>query len=247
MSSILTYLVFNGLIVLLLEIVILWRGIHKGLYSKYLPFYFYLTAVIGIAVLRWCVFLSRGYGSREYYFTYQITNLLFPPLQLWILWDVYQKLGSANITRFGYGKLGILCGIAVLPIGVGIVPATITFFDKFHTLTLPLQAVFCLAVCVSISRNRQIILGLNERGIILGLSTLLGLQSVNFAYRVFELGDYVISMFFVQFIFIIMLIILASCLWDYHPSQVLDADLVDRRNRIGGVFAQVMKLFLFRR
>lgn len=134
----------------------------------------------------------------------------------------------------------------VLPIALSLNPDG-QFFDRFHSVTLPLQAIFCLIVCVSIGQNHAVRLGQNDRGILLALAILLAFQSVSYAYQVFEVGNRSISYFFVRYTQVITFIILAWHLWDYHPSRSLEKAELNRVAGLDTKFHQVMRSLLLRR
>lgn len=241
------YLVINGALSFALQTMLLVRGVQIGLFRRYVPFYSYLTYVVFIDLFRWLAFFSWGYGTKAYHYAYNIPNLFFPPLQLWILWDLYAKFGSSKKSRFGALWLIIVSTMVSLPIAFNLALGRGTFFDKFHALLLPFQAAFCLIVCICLSKNRSVILGRNDKGIILGLSILLSLQSVNYAYRVFDFGNRFISLFFVQFVYMTTLLVLAWYLWDYHPSRFRDTAVAERVARLEAGFQGLVRGLLFRK
>lgn len=241
------YLVANSAMGFILEIAILWRAISQRFYRRYLPFYLYLTYVVAIAVFRSAVLYTAGYESRTYYYSYHVTTFPFPAFQLWVLWELYRKFGNSKKSRFPSLRLFMISTLAVVPVALSLITARAGFFDKFHALTLPFQVAFCLGVYASIGGNPRVVLGQNEKGILLGLSLLLALQSINYAYRVFEVGNYFISIFLVQFIYNLALIILAWTLWNYRPSQELDPAAAARLAGVNFRFEQLVRLFFFRR
>lgn len=107
----LDYLIWNGLLGLLIVFVILERGISKGLFRRYLSFYLYISYVASISLFRGAVLFTWGYQSDAYYYFYHWTSLFFPAFQIWILWNLFRKFATAKKTGKATLKANyLLCG-----------------------------------------------------------------------------------------------------------------------------------------
>ena len=122
-------------------------------------------------------------------------------------------------------------------------------FHSYHTLTLFLQMCLCLLLCREAIRVREKIdLGLNLKGLLAGLSLLVGCQVMNFMAYQFGGGPAQIFGFFMQFIYFLALIVLAYSLWDYAPLSRLDPayqQQLQRANR--HVYETLKSILLLRR
>ena len=122
-------------------------------------------------------------------------------------------------------------------------------FHSYHTLTLFPQMCLCLLLCREAIRVREKIdLGLNLKGLLAGLSLLIGCQVMNFMAYLFGGGAAQIFGFFMQFIYFLALIVFAYTLWDYAPLSRLDPayqQQLQRTNR--HVYETLKSVLLLRR
>ena len=167
--------------------------------------------------------LTVGRGSTAYHYAFFVPTYLMPILHLWILWDTYRRIIGHAETAIGYSKtywraslrLIMIASVLTMPVILGV--AFLRGGDLF------LQMCLCLLLCREAIRVREKIdLGLNLKGLLAGLSLLIGCQVMNFMAYQFGGGAAQIFGFFMQFIYFLALIVFAYTLWDYAPLSRLD-------------------------
>ncbi len=209
-----------------LLLLILFRAVKGRMLSAYPVFYGYLGFLLMVSLLRRVVALSLGTHSSLYSSVYDLPTYLFPLLHIWILWDLYRRI-------VGYSKIAwrncissiMVVAVLTAPVAWGVFSLKGgRLFYQYHALTLFFQMAVCLQVCREAVRARaKIDLGQNLKGILAGLSLMIGCQAINFISRVFNQSSYLVFWFFVQFVYVMSLILFAYALWDYSPINRVDS------------------------
>ncbi len=223
MSPLIVSVLWIGSDCLLLLILI--RAVKGRMLSAYPVFYGYLGFLLMVSLLRRVVALSLGRESSLYSSVYDLPTFLFPLLQIWILWDLYRRIVGYNKTAWRNCVSSIIV-VAVLtaPVAWGVFSLKGgRLFYQYNALTLFFQMAVCLQVCREAVRAREnIYLGQNVKGILSGLSLMIGCQAINFISLVFNQSSYMVFWFFVQFVYVMSLILFAYALWDYSPIYRVD-------------------------
>ena len=205
--------------------VILIRAVKGRMLSAYPVFYGYLGFGLTVSLVRWVVALSIGTNSPLYRDVYYLPTYVAPLLHIWILWDIYRRIiGDSKISWRNCVRLVIVVAVLTAPVAWGVYSLKGgRLFYPYNALTLFLQMAICLQVCREAVRAREKIdLGQNLKGILSGLSLMIGCQAINFIGRVFNQSSYLVFWFFVQFVYFMALILFAYSLWDYSPIYRVD-------------------------
>jgi len=208
-----------------LLILILIRAVKSKILSAYSVFYGYLGFVLMVSLLRRVVALSLGRNSSLYSAVYDLPTFLFPLLHIWILWDIYRRIiGYSKVSWRNCVSLITVVAVLTAPVAWGVFSLKGgRLFYPYHTLTLFLQMAICLQICREAVRARaKIDLGQNLKGILSGLSLMIGCQAINFIGLVFNQSSHLVFWFFVQFVYSMALIAFAYALWDYAPITRVD-------------------------
>lgn len=204
---------------------ILIRAVKGRMLSAYPVFYGYLGFALTVSLVRRVVALSLGTNAPLYRDVYYLPTYVAPLLQIWILGDLYRRIIGYNKT-FWRNCLNLIIVVAVLtaPVAWGVysLKGGLLFYP-YHALTLFLQMTICLLICREAVRARgKIDLGQNLKGILSGLSLMIGCQAINFIGFVFDQLSAPVFWFSVQFVYVMSLILFAYALWDYSPIYRVD-------------------------
>ena len=234
MSSLVASVLWIGSDCLL--ILILVRAAKGRMFSAYPVFYGYLGFVLMISVVRRVVAVNLGEDSSLYYSVYYRPTYIFPLLQIWILGDIYRRIIGYRKTSWRKSfNFVLMVVLLTAPVAWGVFSLEGgRLFYPYHTLTLFLQMTICLLICREAVRAREKIdLGQNLKGILSGLSLMIGCQAINFISFAFHQSSSVVFWFFVRFIYFVALILFAYELWDYAPIYRVDPSY-QRRLRTAG-------------
>ena len=233
---------------MVLLFLILFRGIRNGILHLYPVFYGYMSFSLTTSLGNLLVVLLFGFTSAQYYYSFHLPNTLIPFLQLWLLWDLYRRsVGYANSSWKDLLRWASLVAVTTAPIAWKVFSMKRGDpFMSYHALTLPLQVVACLLVYRKVYSNNQLDLGRNLKGILLGISIMVALQSINFGRYVFVDSPFQIFGFFVPFIYLMALLIFAYALWDYVPMRRLKPFSQDQFSKVNDQLEQVLKSLLLR-
>jgi len=234
----------------LLLVLILVRAAKNRILRAYPPFYSYLGFLLAVDLARWLVVLSVGTHSSLYRSVYYSTTYVFPLLQIWILWDIHRRIVGYSKTswREVFGSVTMVSVVAAPVVwGVFFLKGG-RFFDLYHVVTLSAQMAICLHICrKAILTREEIDLGQNLKGILSGLSLMIGCQAINFVGRVFAQSSYQVFSFFVQFTYLLALMVFAYALWDYTPISHLDPSYRHRLRKAKRELYQIVRSVLVNR
>ena len=235
----------------LLLVLIFVRGVKSGMLRTYSLFY---GCVVGVSLLvslaRRLVALSFGTRSLQYYYVYDLPTLFAPVLQIWILWDIYRRIIQYRKVSWRDSLSSAMMAIVLT------VPVAWTLFwmsegylyYPYHTLTLFLQMALCLQICrEAVQAREEIDLGQNLKGILLGLSLMVGCQTINFMGLLFSQSSTQVWRFSVQFIYFLALIVFTFTLWDYAPISRFDPSYQHRLKKVRREFFETLKSVLLNR
>ncbi len=249
MSSLIVTVLWIGSDCLLILILI--RAAKGRMLSAYPVFYGYLGFVLMISLVRRVVVVSLGTSASLYYFVYYHPTYIFPLLHIWILGDIYRRI-------IGHGKTSwrknfnfvILVVLLTAPVAWGVfsLEGRLLFYP-YHALTLFLQMTICLLICREAVRAQgKIDLGQNLKGILSGLSLMIGCQAINFIGFVFDQLSAPVFWFSVQFVYFVALILFAYALWDYAPIYRVDPSYGHRLRKAGrGLYEFARSVLVSRR
>lgn len=236
---------------------ILGRAVRNAAFRHYRLFYGYLAFVLVTSLIHLVLIWTIGRASPVYALAYALPTYVMPVWQIWILWEIHRRIIGNTKTHFGYAKtswkepirLTMIAGALTLPVAWGIAwQEGGSLFDQYHTLTLFLQMSLCVLVCREATRaRRELDLGQNLKGILLGLSLIVGCQALNFVTLVFTQAPAQVFWFFVQFIYFTALIVFTYTLWDYAPISRPDPSYQHRLERTNRALYDVLKSALLNR
>ncbi|MCZ6485428.1 MAG: hypothetical protein O6826_07015 [Acidobacteria bacterium] len=223
MSSLIASVLWIGSDLLL--ILILLRAGKSKMFSAYPVFYGYLGFVLAVSLVRSVVALSLGISAPLYRDIYYLPTYLFPLLQIWILWGIYRRIiGYSKTSWRNFSNLIILVAVLTAPVAWGVFSLEgERLYHPYHALTLFLQMSICLLICrEAVRAQEKIDLGQNLKGILSGLSLMIGCQAINFLGLLFNQSSSLVFRFFVPFIYFVALIVFTWALWDYAPIYRVD-------------------------
>lgn len=248
MSSLIVSVLWIGSDCLLFLILI--RAVKGRMLSAYPVFYGYLGFALIVSLVRRVVALSYGTNAPLYRDVYYLPTFVSPFLQIWILWDIYRRI-------IGYGKTSwrnnfSFVGFVVLltaPVAWGVFSLKGgRLFYPYHALTLFLQMTICLLICREAVRAQgKMDLGQNLKGVLSGLSLMIGCQAINFIGFVFHQSSAPVFWFSVQFIYFVALILFTHALWDYAPSYRVDPSYQHRLRKAGRGLYEIARSVLVSR
>jgi len=209
----------------LLLLVILWRGVVKGMLRKYSVFYVYIGFVLVSSALQ--IYLKATYGLRsdQYYYAYYLPQLVMSFLQVWILLDIYQRVvGNTKISWQRLIRPSIF--VTVVAVMAWFKVSSVTSIDpfyRFHAIALPVQVMIGLMVVHRLtSRVLPAEMGRNLCGILVGISLIVAPQTINFTSYLFLGESYALFAFVLQYGFFIALAVFCFSLWEYTPVRRLE-------------------------
>ena len=226
--------------------IILWRAVSTGLLHKYLIFYLFVGFVAAISIVELITQLCWGRDSLEYYYVFYAATLPMPVLQIWVLWDIYRKVvGNPKISWNSLFWPGILV-ISMALLAVFKVAATpdADIFHRYHAITLPVQVMLLLVMFRTIGSFAGAGLSRNLTGILLGLSLLVGLQTINFTMFLFLGAPIQAFSFLVQFVYFMVLGVFSYSLWEYRPARQLQPSSQAQVTQVNEKLQRLVKIFL---
>jgi hypothetical protein len=226
------------------------RAVQGRMLSAYPVFYGYLGFVLIVSLARRMVALSFGEDSSLYYSAYYAPTYVFPLLHVWILGDIYGRIiGYSKISwknTFNFVLIGVLLTAPVAWVVFSLEGRRL--FYPYQTLTLFFQMTICLLICRQAVRAQgKIDLGQNLKGILSGLSMMIGCQAINFIGFVFHHSSSMVFWFFVRFIYFVALIVFAYGLWDYAPLYRIDPSYQHRLRKAGRGLYEIARSVLVSR
>ena len=200
---------------LLLEILILWRGLRQRLSRHYAYFYVYLGYVFATALAQFLVFHFR---MSAYAMTYWISAGGAVLLRFSVIWEVFrQTFLSAVAARrvVGHALSVVLVSLtAALFFGSD---STGLFFAELERKAGFVQAALLMATLL-LARYYATPLGRNIWGMALGLGLYLSVSVMNFAALELVKSFFSYWRFVVPLSFIGMLGVWTWALWSYAPN-----------------------------
>ena len=188
-----------------------------------------------------------GRRSEFYHLVYNLPTYVLPLLQLWVLWDLYRRIiGYSDTSWRDALRSCSIVGVLTVPIMAGTLSLERgSFFNAYHAVTLFIQMIVCLQVCrEAIGVREEMDLGQNLKGILSGLSLMLGCQAINFVSLMFAQSPAATFWFLVQFVFLVSLIIFTYSLWDYAPMSTLDPTNQHRLAKVNRELGHVVRSVL---
>ena len=227
--------------------IILVRAVKSGMLRAYWPFYCFAGFQLVTAVTRVGAAEILGRRSDLYHFIYYLPTYVMPFLYLWVLWDIYRRIiGYSDTSWRDTLRSFSIAGVLTVPIMAGTLSLEGPgFFNAFNAVTLFIQMIVCLQVCREAVGAREVIdLGQNLRGILSGLSLMLGFQAINFIGLMFAQSSAETFWFLGQFVFLVSLIIFTYALWDYAPMSTLDPTNQHRLAKVNRELGHVVRSVL---
>lgn len=168
---------------LILEIVILVRGLRARAITKYPYFYLYILCVFGVSAGLYAVYLvSPAIYGRWYWRTEFATLLVGCGVILEILDQALESYAGARRFLSGWciAIIAAVVGYAALKVAMGAVRLTAITEAGMERDLRVVQAIFLAAVMIVVFYYR-IELGKNLKGLILGFSAYVGISLITLA------------------------------------------------------------------
>ncbi|MFQ5739310.1 MAG: hypothetical protein ACE5JX_09875 [Acidobacteriota bacterium] len=201
-----------------LLLLILGRACQSGQLRSYPLFYSYLAYVLAVNLTNLLTAYLCGVRSPIYRNVYHLTTLPLHLFQLALLIFLHQALEKTSSSR-SIVKPGLLCGILTLPVVVSCWQTDWDIYYKLHAVTLPAQVCACILLNCRLVARRELRVGRNLRGMLGGISLMVGLQAVNFVSFLFRDVPFGIFQILVPGIYSLALGILAYSMWSYEPLR----------------------------
>jgi len=217
-----------------LLLLIVLRALNAHLFSRYRIFYGYVVFVLVTSLTQSSIWAVLGLGSPAYYWAWHLPNLLSPFLLIVILLDIVRRVEPNEV--FNKRLLivpALVLGITVVILSARLLNAQEDPFFRYQTVALFAEMLVSIFVYMRLSGRREINLGKNLKGILLGVSVLVGLQGMNFAHLVFIGTPKEVFGFFLQFFYFMALSVFTYSLWSYEPVTVLAAGYRNRLEKVG--------------
>lgn len=170
-----------GLADTLLLLFLVYRLLTKRLAQEYAIFFLYLGFEAVSAIASELFIWGWGIDSAIYRRHYFVYSSLTPGLQIWVVLDLARRLFQAG--REGSRAIWMLAGMAVLlgfPLFLSVRFFNIDGWYRFQAATLAYQMVLALLLYIYLLERRDINPGRNVRGILGGVSLMVGCQAFNF-------------------------------------------------------------------
>jgi len=228
-----------------LLVVILTRGVMARLIRRYPAFYRYIGFTLAVSLLRTIVSSMFGLTSDAYYWAYHLPNLVSPVLLILVLREVWLHVRPID-SKGWKGILGPALVISLIVTGVGIrlfAGGGDPFF-RYQAVALLAQTLACIFVYGRVCGRRELSLGRNLKGILLGMALLVGFQGMNFARLLFVSTPFEVFSFFLQFFYFLALSIFAFSLWTYEPPVELNSDLKGRIGKVGEDLEKAVRILV---
>jgi branched-subunit amino acid transport protein AzlD len=226
--------------------IILWRALSAGMLRKYLVFYLFIGFVAATSIVQLVLQALWGTDSQQYYYAFYASTLPMPALQIWVLWDIYRRVvGNPKISWNSLFWPGILViSMTLLAVfKVAAIPDA-DIFHRYHAVTLPVQVILLLVVFRSLNSFAGVGLSRNVTGILMGLSLLVGLQTINFTIFLFLGAPTQAFSFLVQFAYFMVLGVFSYSLWEYRPARQLQPSSQVRVTELNDKLQRLVKMFL---
>jgi hypothetical protein len=204
-----------------LMLLICFRGAGKEMFKFYPAFFTYITYQSVTNMVQLFVYLTYGYESTHYYYAINWGNLPVPVFHLLIIAEVCKNSGlfRMSATRL----LQIFLGIAILVALFTSPPAnasTTDWFYRFHAVMLPSQVIACASCYSCFILRREVQLGWNLEGILLGISILLVGESITFVQFIYSDISFAVFRILVPATATMMLTVFAVALWEKTEVRV---------------------------
>jgi hypothetical protein len=206
-----------------LMVLIVSRGVFRRLVASYPVFYLYLIYQVETSVIQMFFYLSYGYESPHYYHAVNWGNLAVPLLHLAVVTELVTKSGLFRVSsdRLLQGFLGValLAALFTSP------PAQFTtdWFYRFHAVMLPSQVIACAACYACFLSRKDVDIGRNLAGILLGVSLLVAAESINYVQMLYSEISFATFRILVPASATVMLIVFTHALWNKTEVRVKGA------------------------
>ncbi len=198
----------------LLIVVILVRAFQNSSLGRYRLFYSYLVYTLLISVARFCTLFWYDPASRFYHHLYHLTSLFMQLLQLGILWDIYRQIvGNSKSPWRNRVLSGIVFSVLTAIVGWQVFRLQGDPYYRSEAVLLFAQMVILVIVYRGVAVGRKVELSRSLKGILFGMSLLIGLQAMNFAGFFFNNGSFQSFAFYIQFVYFVALAVFAYTLW----------------------------------
>ncbi|RPI28984.1 MAG: hypothetical protein EHM61_03175 [Acidobacteria bacterium] len=229
-----------------LLLLILVRGLMAHLFHRYPAFYLYIGFILATGPAQIGIIAMCGLRSPAYYWAWNLPNLISPLFILLVLRDICKQVDAVGESR---KKGSIVPFLVAGGAAVGLVASQLLItvgdpFFRFDAGALFAETLASIYVYTRVSGRRDVSLGRNLKGMLMGVSLLVGLQGVNFARLLFVRSPFEIFAFFLQFVYFLALSVFAYSLWSYEPAVELSADYRERIGKVGEDLEKAIRILV---
>jgi len=228
----------------ILLVVILIRGVTAKLIKHYPAFYRFIAFSVAVSILRDIVWLKYGRPSDPYYLAYHLPNLVSPLLLILVLIELWRRVERDPRGWRAALVPGVFIAVVVGAVGIHLFMVDGDPFFRYQAGALLAETLVCIFVYRRVCERRELSLGRNLKGILLGVSLLVGLQGVNFANFLFVKTSLFIFVFFLQFFYFLGVVIFTYSLWNYEPASELTSDLKKRIGKVGEDLEKAVRILV---
>jgi hypothetical protein len=208
---------------LMLEFVILLRGLRARMITKYPYFYGYLLCVFGVSAALYVCYRTSPLVYLQWYWRTQFATLV---AGCGVILEILERAldSYAGARRFLRGLCLVVIS-AVVAYGAaklawGATGSNVVTFADMERDLRAVQAIFLATILVVVFYYR-ISLGRNSKGLILGLGTYVGVSLMTMAVlAVFGHRFEKISGPLQSGAYLFALVVWTACLWSYAPNPV---------------------------
>lgn len=226
-----------------LLILIVVRAISARLFSRYTAFYCYIGFIIASSAVQLTIWAVIGKPSTPYYWSWHLPNLLSPILLTVALVDIWKRIEPPeSFKRRLLLVLFLAVTSTVVVFGARLLETSGDAFFRYQAGALFAQMLVSIFVYMRVSGKRDINLGRNLKGILLGISLLVGLQGLNFAHLLFIGTAKEVFVFCLQFFYFLALAIFTYSLWNYEPITALAANFRDRLGKVNDDLEKAVRI-----
>lgn len=216
-----------------------------NLIGRYPAFYRYIGFTLAVSILRTGISSTVGIKSDPYFWAWHLPNLISPLLLILVLLEVWRKVEPMGNRNWRAIRLpGIVISAVVTGAGIRLFLTEGDPFFRYQAAALLAETLVCIFVYSKVCGRRELNLGRNLKGMLMGIALLVGLQGMNFARLLFVSTPFEVFAFFLQFFYFLCLSIFAYSLWNYEPAMEVSSDFRERIGKVGEDLEKAVRILV---